>query len=126
MYSFANLETPILYYGVLELTHLLKLDPTTGMPVPGANITLSTPIIRSWDASQNFVASGHNKIMLFANLNMYRIDPPSGTVTDLGAMAYWGYATGESWASWGVVRIWLACGVGVGGGASFLLYAEAF
>lgn len=107
VYLLGNGTTPIGVNGGTATT-LLELDGTNGAVV-GAPITLSSSIALGsgglYTANVGLF-SGWGRVVIHNGTNAYSIDPATGTVTDLGAMARPVRAVSESWAYWGVAEYW--------------------
>lgn len=82
------------------ITRLRELDGTTG-GLTGTDITLSAAISMPGGSS---LYSGYGYVVLHNTANAYKVDLPSGTVTDLGAMGSPTRSGCENWATWGVAE----------------------
>lgn len=80
------------------ITRLLEINQTTGA-LTGSQVNLSSSIAVANDTG---IFSGFGYVVLHYNSTAYRINVPSGTVTNLGAMPAPPHAGCESWAYWGV------------------------
>ncbi|WP_254506577.1 beta strand repeat-containing protein [Anatilimnocola floriformis] len=107
------------------ITHLIELD-STGAP-SGNSLALSSAItVTTGVRVANGVFAGMDQIFVFqrtagefgnASGNVWKIDLPSGTVTNLGSVTL-SPGTAENWAFWGVAEHF--------GGQDYLAYAGPF
>lgn len=108
IYSFTSNSIPITGEEGL-ITGFLRIDNTTGLPVPGTEVTFSQPLsflnpgLFNGDKG---VFSGYGQVLFYNLTNVFRIQLPSGVVTDLGALseATLDAANSESWAFYGVAE----------------------
>ncbi|MEQ2008635.1 MAG: Ig-like domain-containing protein, partial [Limisphaerales bacterium] len=117
VYVLGNGSTVITETGGTATT-LIEIHGSNGVPV-GSPITLSSSI--ALGAGGLYTAnvglfSGWGRLVIHNGTAVYSIDPASGTVTSLGAMARPTRAVSESWAYWGVAEYW--------GGSVRLVYAR--
>lgn len=82
------------------ITRLVQLD-ASGLETT-TEITLSTPI--ALDGSAVGLFSGWDELLIHDGSHVFRIALPSGTVTDLGAMATPEHTSCENWAYWGIAE----------------------
>ena len=117
VYVLGNGLTPITETAGTATT-LLEINGSNGVPV-GPPITLSSSIALGsgglYTANVGLF-SGWGRLVIHNGTAVYSIDPASGTVTSLGAMARPTRAVSESWAYWGVAEYW--------GGSVRLVYAR--
>ncbi|MBI5773715.1 MAG: hypothetical protein HZA89_08235 [Verrucomicrobia bacterium] len=99
VYSLAN-GTNLIGASGGTVTSLVQLDGATGAATTNG-ITLSASISMS---SSSGVFAGYGRIVLHNGSRVYNIDLPSGSVTDLGAMAMPAHRGSESWAFWGIAE----------------------
>jgi hypothetical protein len=99
VYTLGNGTTPIPNGGG-TLTTLIELSGTTGATT-GTVVTLSTAITVS---SGTGIFAGWDRVVIHNGSRVYSIALPSGTVTDLGAVAAPSRSGCESWAYWGVAE----------------------
>jgi hypothetical protein len=99
VYTLATSGGPVPYGGG-TLTRLLEIDGATGA-LTGGEIVLSGSI-SAFGVTGIFAGFGF--IVVHNGSNAYRIDIPSGTVTDLGAMSSPTRNGCENWAYWGVAE----------------------
>jgi hypothetical protein len=109
VYLLANGGTPLTSSGGTA-TAPLEIDGNTGVPT-GGSIALSSAI--SLPSGPTGIFAGWGRIVLHDGTTAYNIDLPSGTVTNLGAMATCPHFGCESWAYWGVAEqlgsdLWIA------------------
>ncbi len=84
------------------VTTLVEIDGITGL-LSGNVITLSAPITVTSSGNVG-IFSGYGMVAIHNGTRVYRIDLPSGIVTDLGAMTVPSHQGTESWAYWGVAE----------------------
>ena len=116
-YLLANGTAPL---GILggTVTRLVEINSTTGLP-NGTAVTLDASIVMPGTGLYNAevgIFSGWGRIVLHNGTRAYSINPASGAVTDLGAMARPTRVNSESWAYWGVAEYF--------GGSHYLVYAR--
>ena len=116
-YVLANGTAPL---GILggTVTRLVEINSTTGLP-NGTAVTLDASIVMPGTGLYNAevgIFSGWGRIVLHNGTRAYSINPASGAVTDLGAMARPTRVNSESWAYWGVAKYF--------GGSHYIVYAR--
>jgi uncharacterized repeat protein (TIGR01451 family) len=81
---------------------LIEINGQTGQ-LTGERINLSSAI--SINANGNVgIFAGYDRVVIYNGSRVYSIALPSGTVTDLGAMASFSHAFSENWAFWGIAE----------------------
>ncbi len=111
VYSLGDGDTPISSRWA-TVTALLEIDGRTGA-LTGASIPLSIPIPVTEPTG---IFAGLGRLVLHTGGAVYDVALPSGTVTELGAMAAPSFRSCESWAYWGVAEHF--------GGSLYLVYRE--
>ncbi len=86
-----------------RVTELIELDGQTGLPT-GAIVRLSAAVTLGGTAAMVGIFAGYDRVVMLANGRALQIALPSGTVTDLGAMASPRHSSCESWAFWGTAE----------------------
>jgi len=113
VYSLGASATTTLPNGGGTVTHLIPINGATGAPTTPA-IALSTAIsVRSGSG----IFAGWGRVVIHNGARVYSIAVPSGTVSDLGAVAAPPHATCESWAYWGVAEFF--------GGTLYIDYVQS-
>ncbi len=105
LYALADAVGP-LPQGGGTITRLLRLGSSNAQPSTSGHITLSTPItaMGSTFGATIGIFAGYDRVVIHNGTRVYRIDLPSGVVTDLGAMTIPTRATCENWAYWGIAE----------------------
>lgn len=125
---FSDLKTGQIYHFVSNdtlvvgnegvITGFVEIDSATGLPIPGSTVTLSQPLSYTPAGDDEGIFSGYGQVLFYNLANVFRIQLPSGAVTDLGALALENInaQSSENWAFWGIAeRI---------AGKDFLVYAS--
>jgi hypothetical protein len=85
------------------INRLLEYNPEIYAYPAEINLSQSIPIPAGF-VSNCGVFSGYRRVVIHNGTNVYDIQIPSGTVTDLGPMTRPNWYNSESWAVWGVAE----------------------
>ncbi len=98
VYTLADGVNPLGYGGTV--TALIQIDSATGLPTTN-RVNLSQPVTLGGGSG---IFAGYDAIVLYDGTHVFRVELPSGFVSDLGAVPFFDHSFCESWAFWGVAE----------------------